>query len=141
MNIAFQGMKNSCIKNEIKPKQQCQKFDNITFKKIFDDMPISDIKFYPMPPKDTIECTAPKISIPRVFFHRFTKDQIEAVNKSGKLPQNAKFTDNGGNVSFTWNLADITTGTHILPKGYEVKNDILGFTHVVREGTKNLFIK
>jgi hypothetical protein len=38
-------------------------------------------------------------------------------------------------------VADITAGTHTLPAGYEFKNDILGFTHLVREGTQAWYLK
>ena len=82
----------------------------------------------------------PKIGTLRVLTHRFTKEQINAVNESRELPKNAKFTGNN-KISIKWNLLDVTKGTHKLPAGYELKNDILGYTHVVREGTKSLFIR
>lgn len=84
---------------------------------------------------------APEIKTGRILIGRLTKEQIEAINESGELPQNAKFQEYNGQLRITWNALDVTTGTHKLPAGYEVKNDIFGFTHVVREGTKNIFIK
>lgn len=93
-------------------------------------------------PENISEKEAPEIGMGRIFLGRLTKEQIEAINESGKLPKNAKFKKNvNGSISITWNLKDITSGTHKLPAGYEVKNDIFGFTHVVLEGTKNIFIK
>ena len=83
---------------------------------------------------------APKIGLGRILTHRFTKEQINAINECRELPQNAKFKGNN-KISITLNLFDITKGTHKLPEGYELKNDILGYTHVVREGTKSLFIR
>ena len=82
----------------------------------------------------------PKIKYIRLFFNRLRKDQINEINESGQLPKNAKFVDNG-RVRLTWNLINFTAGTHKLPKGYELKNDILGFTHVVREETKAWYLK
>lgn len=85
---------------------------------------------------------APQIGTGRLLLGRLTKEQVDAINESGELPKNAKFKENmNGNIIITWNALDVTTGTHKLPVGYEVKNDIFGFTHVVREGTKNIFIK
>ena len=46
-----------------------------------------------------------------------------------------------GKPRLTWNLFDITAGTHQLPSGYELKKDILGFTCVVREGTQAWYLK
>lgn len=84
---------------------------------------------------------APEIKTSRILIGRLKKEDIDAINESGKLPKNAKFKEMNGKITIAWNAFDITTGTHTLPAGYEVKNDIFGFTHVVREGTKNLFIK
>lgn len=84
----------------------------------------------------------PKISWGRVLFHRLTKEQIEEINTNKILPKNAKFENNiAGGVNLTWNLWDITEGTHKLPVGYELKQGILGFTHVVREDTKAWYLK
>lgn len=85
----------------------------------------------------------PKISFPRILFHRLKKEQIQHINETRQLPQNAKIKDNeiNGKPQLTWNIADITAGTHKLPEGYELKNDILGFTHVVREGTQSIFMR
>ena len=67
--------------------------------------------------------------------------------KKKEVPANAKFVEsvnsNGGLLGprLTWNKFNITAGTQKLPAGYELKNDILGFTHVVREGTKGVFYR
>lgn len=91
---------------------------------------------------DTVICMPPKIGLGRLLLGRLTQEQIDAINITGELPQNAKFKENAmGQIGITWNIADITEGTHKLPKGYEVKNDKFGFTHVVREGTKSIFMK
>ncbi len=82
-----------------------------------------------------------KIGYGRLFFNRLKKEDIEIINKTKMLPKNAKFVQSSSNYKITWNLWDVTEGTHKLPAGYEVKNDILGFTHVLPEGTKSIFIK
>ena len=89
------------------------------------------------------EKKAPEISGVRVFFNRLTDEQIAQVNESGKLPKNAKVVDDVaiGKPRLTWNLWDITPGTHKMPAGYELKKDILGFTHLVREGTQAWYLK
>lgn len=123
----------SALKYEDMATKKSSKED--LFKDVFQYSPITDKKVEP-------EITqAPKIGIGRILFHRLTKEQIKAINKSGELPKNAKFVEFAGKIDITWNALDATEGTHKLPAGYEVKNDIFGFTHVVREGTKSLFIK
>ena len=88
------------------------------------------------------EMEAPKISLPRVLFCRLKQDQVNQVNESRKLPKNAKLKENGmGGMYLTFNICDFTKGTHTLPAGYELKNDILGFTHIVREGTQAWYLK
>ena len=79
----------------------------------------------------------------RVLFHRLTKEQIQNINENRELPKNAKFVDSdiSGEPKLTWNLLDWTKGTHTLPAGYELKQDILGFTHVVREDSKAWYLK
>ena len=91
---------------------------------------------------------APKIGFFRILFSRLTKDQIDAVNETKQLPSNAKIIERSfGNTGvkqaprLTWNLLNVTPGTQQLPAGYELKNDILGFTHLVREGTKSIFYR
>ena len=70
------------------------------------------------------------------------KKRIETINKNREMPKNAKFVEDPMyGPRLTWNIADITPGTHTLPAGYELKNDILGFTHVVREGTQAWYLK
>ena len=84
----------------------------------------------------------PKIGFFRVLFNRLTKEQIAEINENKILPKNAKIQDDlQGKPSLTWNLLDWSAGTHKLPAGYQLKNDILGFTHVVREGTQAWWFK
>lgn len=92
---------------------------------------------------EATEKKAPEISGVRVLFNRLTDEQIAQVNESGKLPKNAKVVDlpSIGQPRLTWNLWDITPGTHKIPAGYELKKDILGFTQLVREGTQAWYLK
>lgn len=84
---------------------------------------------------------APNISRWRLFFNRLTNDQIDAVNKSGRLPKKAKFTPFIGGYSIANNWWNITAGTTKLPAGFEVRKSIFGFTRVVPIDTKGLFLK
>ncbi len=91
---------------------------------------------------DKKETEALKIGLPRILFQRLKQEQVDAVNESRKLPKNAKLRDNAlGGMYLSFNICDFYPGTHTLHAGYEVKNDILGFTHVVREGTQAWFLK
>ena len=88
------------------------------------------------------EPVVPEIGMARILFNRLTPEQIETINKNREMPKNAKFVEDPiYGPKMTWNLCDFTAGTHTLPAGYELKNDILGFTHVVREGTQAWFLK
>ena len=88
------------------------------------------------------EATAPEIGLARILFNRLTPEQIATINENKQMPKNAKFVDDPMyGLRMTWNIADISAGTHTLPAGYELKNDILGFTHVVREGTQAWYLK
>ncbi len=89
------------------------------------------------------ENSATKIGTLRVMMNRLKKDQIAEVNATGDLPKNAKIVTDPetGKLKIKWNLCDFTEGTHKIPEGYELKNDILGFTHVVREGTQAWYLK
>lgn len=89
-----------------------------------------------------------KINFLRLVFSRLTDEQVKIINETGVLPEGSKFieaTDGNGYKTgcpvLTWNIFGITSGTQEVPEGYELKNDILGFTHTVRKGTKGLIYK
>lgn len=138
MTIAFHGVGSSIPQVQVNDHTG----SNVSFgQNIFDDLTSSDIVVLTtvpeQKPEQTAKPAAPSISFPRILFNRFTKEQVKEVNESKMLPKNAKFVGNG----ITVNFIDFTAGTHILPKGYEVKNDRFGFTHVVREGTQSWLFK
>lgn len=81
----------------------------------------------------------PKISRIRLMFSKLTDDQIKAVNESKMLPENAKFQFGGKVICNNW--FGFSAGTRKLLPGYELKKNIFGFTIVVPEGTKGLFVK
>lgn len=84
----------------------------------------------------------PEIGFIRVAFNRLTDEQIAAINKNKKLPNNAKFVPDGqGRYIITNNIANIRVGTQTLPAGFEVKKDAFGFTCVVPEGSHGLLLK
>lgn len=99
--------------------------------------------------KDTVELskTAEKPAPPELDFthlaiRRISAEKVAQINAAGAVPHNAKFVSNGvGGYALVNNIAGITPGTQIIPQGYEVKNDVLGFTNVVPVGTSGLLIK
>lgn len=95
---------------------------------------------------DTVEIKStedsPKISKTRLFFGRLTDEQIVQVNKTGKLPEGAKFVPNGfGGYTVCNNFFGMRAGTQVLPAGFEVKKNVLGFTCVLPVGTKGMMVK
>ena len=136
MTIAFNGVEQYLPKIQNQPILIKKQNANNIFESFQ-----TNIQHYPKTIDEVLSVT-PQISIPRVLFRRLTQEQIYDVNKSGNLPKNAKFKDDSlGKPKLTWNAFDFTAGTHKLPEGYELKNDILGFTHVVRKGTKSWYLK
>ena len=109
-------------------------------KKVFEEIDID--KFQPSQKQEKQNTQAPEIGFARILFNRLTPEQIEEINENRTLPKNAKIVDDAVyGPRLTWNVADITAGTHTLPAGYELKSDILGFTHIVREGTQAWYLK
>ena len=136
MTIAFNGVEQYLQLTQNPQIQTRKPVDNNIFGAFQ-----TNIQHYPKP-IDKVLGVTPKISMIRVLFKRLNQEQIYGVNTSRNLPKNAKSKNNTcGNPRLTWNLFDFTSGTHKLPEGYELKNDILGFTHVVREGTKSWYLK
>lgn len=89
-----------------------------------------------------VDNTPPQIGGMRIALNYLTKDQIKEVNRTRRLPDNAKFVQTGfGKYEICNNFFDLRAGTQVLPEGYEVKRDLLGFTIVVPAGTKGLFIR
>lgn len=138
MNIAFKPVSNFGTQNlgSIKSTPAV----NTTFKSgVYDEFQLINDYFQSQKQADN---QPPKIGFFRVLFNRLTKEQIDAVNNGAELPKNAKFVEDPiAGPKLTWNLCDFTAGTHKLPTGYELKRDILGFTHVVRQGTKAWYLK
>lgn len=137
MVIAFHGSANLPIKNLSNVGEVPAK---ASFKSnLFEGIQIENDSFKKAEAKDN---NPPKLGFFRIAIGRLTKEQIEAINKTKSLPENAKFVESStGKINIQNNIANVITGTQKLPVGYEVKNDILGFTHVVREGSKNIFMK
>lgn len=84
------------------------------------------------------EYDGPKISFFRLAFGRLTDEQIDAVNKSRRLPKNAKINSFG---SVKNDIFHITRGTRTLPEGYELRKNIFGFTKLVLIDSEGLFLK
>ena len=83
----------------------------------------------------------PKIGFMRALFKRYTKEQINQINETKEMPKNVKVVDDLASPRLAMNFMDITLGTHTLPAGYELRQDILGFTRLVREDSKALYLR
>lgn len=85
----------------------------------------------------------PKIGFFRLVFNRLTKEQIDAVNKAGKLPGNAKFYPGkiNGRYSIGNKILGIKQGTRTLPAGCELRKSWLGFTKIVNKDTEGWFLR
>lgn len=83
-----------------------------------------------------------KITKWQLLSNRLNDKQIKLINEKGELPPNAKFVPKlFGGYKIVNNWFNIRTGTCILPFGYEVKQNIFGYTVVVPIGASGLFIK
>lgn len=123
--IAFSGTKN--IENVKRPEKKFV-IDAV----IADNAEITQTKTEPK-----------KIGLLRVLFNRYTKEQIKEINETGEFPKNVKVVDNPatGKPQLSINFFDVTLGTHKMPAGYELRQDLLGFTHLVREDSKAWFLR
>lgn len=98
---------------------------------------------------DTVELSknkkydGPKIDFFRAMFSRLNDEQMEAINRTGKTPNNIKITKSTetGNYQIGNNIFGIISGTTTMPAGYELKKDVLGFAHIVPKDTQGLFVK
>ena len=88
------------------------------------------------------EMKPPRISRLRLWLGILSKKQGNKINQSGKLPKKAKFVKaEKGDYKIVNNFFGLKQGTQILPDGYEVKRNLLGFAKVVPTGTKGLFLR
>ena len=85
----------------------------------------------------------PKISYLSIITGLMSDEQVAQINSSRKLPDNAKFVPDGmGGFLISPNYFSITSGTHDLPVGFEVKKrKPFGFVCVVPNGTKGFMIR
>ncbi len=92
---------------------------------------------------NSTEKQPPEISKIRLFFRYLNDEQVKAVNECGKLPKNAKFIPKSDGTGYRIhnNFFGVRSGTQIIPEGYEVRRNWLGFAIVVPKGTEGLFIR
>lgn len=83
---------------------------------------------------------------PRIGFFRLatgflTQAQVDQINLSGKLPDNAKFIHNEyGKFVICNNFLGLRVGTQDLPYGFEVKRNIIGQALVLPKGSSGLLV-
>lgn len=88
------------------------------------------------------EVKLPEITNYQALSMRFTDDQIEAMNKVGRVPDKLKIVPNNINGGYTlvYDFGKITQGTKEIPAGFEMKRNVLGFAMIVPKGTEGLLI-
>ena len=92
--------------------------------------------------EESQELQPPRIGMGRLIFGLLTDKQVAQINASRKLPPNAKFVMNGvGGYSISNNFFGVRTGTQILPEGFEVKKNVLGFAVVLPKGSDGIMLK
>lgn len=84
------------------------------------------------------EYDGPKIGFLRTAFGRLTDEQIEAINRTRRVPQNLKFNQFK---ALKYNFFNITAGTRTVPEGYELRKNKFGFTKLVLIDSEGLFLK
>ena len=133
--VSFNGYNKTAFKSTLQnPVQTQTQTPEITFKQ--------ELK------KDVVELdkpedlTPPEIGMLRIGTGFLTDEQIAQINKTKKLPSNAKFVPNAvGQYRIVNNFINLTVGTQTLPEGFEVKKNILGQAVVLPKGSDGLFIK
>ena len=95
---------------------------------------------------DNIELSSsaqPRVSTIRAIFKCLSQTEIDELNKSGRLPKNVKITRNpeSGKFCISRNWFNISRGTHIIPEGYELRKNLLGFTEVVPIGEEGITLR
>ena len=133
--VSFNGYNKTAFKSTSQTPVQTQtQTPEITFKQ--------ELK------KDVVELdkpedlTPPEIGMLRLGTGFLTDEQVAQINKTKKLPSNAKFVPNAvGQYRIVNNFINLTVGTQTLPEGFEVKKNILGQAVVLPKGSDGLFIK
>ena len=101
-------------------------------------------------PKRDLEDTAefstiknpPEVGTIRAVFGYLSQEQIDAMNKTRKLPNNVKISrlDNG-KFYIRPNWFHISRGTHTIPEGFELRRNLAGFTEVVPIDEEGLMLR
>ena len=84
-----------------------------------------------------------KVNVFRIWFCRLKPEQIEQINKTGKLPDNMKIRPNSAGTGYhiAHNIFGLTNGTRTVPEGYEFRRNILGFTRLIPKDTEGFWLK
>lgn len=86
---------------------------------------------------DSSSIAPPTLTKDEIGSGKIPKEKIDAINKLGRLPDNAFIFYGSGQykISVKNSLTKlITQGTKVIPQGYELKNDNSGYTRVVPKG-------
>jgi hypothetical protein len=86
--------------------------------------------------------TLPKINPFRAIFSRIPQEVTDEINRTGKMPENMMIGLNPyGQYYIKWanpiTHGNVSGGTQTLPQHLELRDDVLGFTHVVPKDYKH----
>ena len=83
----------------------------------------------------------PEIGFLRLATGFITQEQVDQINLSRRLPDNAKFIQNEyGKFVICNNFMGLRVGTQELPMGFEVKLNIIGKAVVLPKGSSGLLV-
>ena len=84
----------------------------------------------------------PQISWGRAVTGFLTKEQVDMINETRRLPDNVTIMPNGaGGYNFTYNYFGLRAGTQTVPEGFELKQDIIGQAHIVPKDTNGVLLR
>lgn len=84
----------------------------------------------------------PSISWGRAVTGFLTKEQVDAINETGRLPKNVKIMPDGyGGYNFVYNYFGLRAGTQTVPAGFEMKQDVIGVAHIVPKDTNGILYR
>ena len=84
----------------------------------------------------------PKVPVLRIWFHRLKQEQIDEINRVGKLPKNIKIRPKSVGTGYYMyhNIFNLYNGTRTMPEGYELRRNRLGFTRLVPKDTEGFWL-
>lgn len=108
--------------------------------------PAPEVKLQEQPETDVFKVTKKgkkKVNPLRIWFNRLKPEQIEEINRTRKTPDNIKIRPDLGNTGYHiyHNIFNLKNGTKTLPEGYELRQNLLGFTRLVLKDSEGFWLR